>query len=123
MEKSLPEIDPSLTPRCVLVTGAAGGIGRATVQLFAASGWRVIGVDRSPFGELFPQDGFFIQSDISIGGNIRLDEESILRKQLPKRGPVYADDAPTRCSEELDSCTANPTGSSCNQNTGRRQRG
>src|SRR5512144_2774359 len=54
------------TPRTVLITGAAGGIGRATVQLFAQSGWRVIGVDRSPFGELFPESGLFIQSDISL---------------------------------------------------------
>ncbi len=27
-------------------------------------------MDRSPFGEPFPQNGFFIQSDISIGGNL-----------------------------------------------------
>ena len=51
--------------RTVLVTGAAGGIGRATVSLFHEKGWRVIGVDRSDFGDNFPQDGLFIQSDIS----------------------------------------------------------
>ena len=57
-------------PRTVLITGAAGGIGRATVQLFASSGWRVIGVDRAPFGEPFPPDGIYIQSDISVGSNV-----------------------------------------------------
>ncbi len=51
--------------RTVLITGAAGGIGRATVQLFADSGWRVIGVDRAPFGEPFPPAGLFIQADIA----------------------------------------------------------
>lgn len=51
--------------RVLLVTGAAGGIGRATVALFAARGWRVIGVDRAPFGDDFPRDGLFIQADIS----------------------------------------------------------
>jgi glucose 1-dehydrogenase len=56
--------------RTVLITGAAGGIGRATVDLFAQAGWRVIGVDRSPFGEDFPVDGFFIQADISLGSNL-----------------------------------------------------
>jgi NAD(P)-dependent dehydrogenase (short-subunit alcohol dehydrogenase family) len=49
----------------VLITGAGGGIGRATVHHFAANGWRVIGVDRNQFGEEFPQDGCFIQADIS----------------------------------------------------------
>ncbi len=46
--------------RTVLITGAAGGIGRATVTLFAKSGWRVIGVDRSDFGEQFPKNGLFL---------------------------------------------------------------
>ena len=49
----------------VLITGAAGGIGRATVALFADKGWRVIGVDRADFGNGFPKDGLFIKSDIS----------------------------------------------------------
>jgi glucose 1-dehydrogenase len=49
----------------VLITGAAGGIGRATVALFAEKGGRVIGVDRNPFGDGFPASGLFIQSDIS----------------------------------------------------------
>ncbi len=53
------------TSRMVLITGAAGGIGHATVLLFTEKGWRVIGVDRAPFGEDFPADSLFIQADIS----------------------------------------------------------
>lgn len=49
----------------VLITGAGGGIGRATVHHFAEKDWRVIGVDRNEFGEDFPQNGCFIQADIS----------------------------------------------------------
>jgi len=49
----------------VLITGAAGGIGRATVSLFAEKGWRVIGVDRASFGDGFPMNGLFIRSDVS----------------------------------------------------------
>lgn len=60
----------SLSPKTVLITGAAGGIGRATLELFAQIGWRVIGVDRANFGRGFPVDGLFIQSDISIGENL-----------------------------------------------------
>jgi glucose 1-dehydrogenase len=53
------------TQRTVLITGAGGGIGRATLHLFAKKDWRVIGVDRSPFGGDFPANGLFIQADIS----------------------------------------------------------
>ena len=56
---------PSEGKHTVLITGAAGGIGRATVNLFAESGWRVIGVDRAVYGEAFPADGLFVQADIS----------------------------------------------------------
>jgi glucose 1-dehydrogenase len=56
-------------PRTVLITGAAGGIGRATVALFAESGWKVIGVDRNEFGDTFPGTGIFIHSDVSEPGD------------------------------------------------------
>lgn len=56
--------------KTVLITGAAGGIGRACISLFNQSGWRVIGVDRAPFGDDFPENGLFIQSDISVGENM-----------------------------------------------------
>lgn len=51
--------------KTVLITGAAGGIGRATLSLFAAKGWHVIAVDRNDFGEGFPANGLFIRADIS----------------------------------------------------------
>ena len=51
--------------RTVLVTGAGGGIGRACIHHFSEKGWRVIGVDRSDFGDDFPQNGRFIKADIS----------------------------------------------------------
>jgi NAD(P)-dependent dehydrogenase (short-subunit alcohol dehydrogenase family) len=56
-----------MTPenRIMLITGAAGGIGRATVKVFTEMGWRVIGVDRREFGEPFPGGGLFIQADIA----------------------------------------------------------
>jgi len=49
----------------MLITGAAGGIGRATVHLFSEKDWRVIGIDRAEFGDGFPESGQFIQADIS----------------------------------------------------------
>jgi NAD(P)-dependent dehydrogenase (short-subunit alcohol dehydrogenase family) len=63
--KNLSEGCMAQENRVVLITGSAGGIGRATVQLFAEKGWTVIGVDRSPFGEEFPKNGLFIQKDVS----------------------------------------------------------
>ncbi len=54
----------------VLITGASGGVGRATVTLFAEKGWQVVGVDRSTAAEDFPSSGLFIQADISDPGDI-----------------------------------------------------
>jgi glucose 1-dehydrogenase len=62
---SKPQVSNGDSQKTVLITGAAGGIGRATVSLFAEKGWRVIGVDRAPFGQDFPHEGLFIQSEIS----------------------------------------------------------
>ncbi len=65
--------------RVVLITGAAGGIGRATVQLFAEKGWKVIGVDRAAFGENFPENGAFIQKDIAEPENLEAIYEEVKR--------------------------------------------
>ena len=57
--------------RTLLITGAAGGIGQAAVQHFAAKGWRVIGVDRAEYPGDFPSDGLFIQTDIADPDNFK----------------------------------------------------
>ena len=62
--------------RTMLITGAAGGIGRATVSVFAEAGWRVIGVDRADFDisdqfAPFPANGLFIKADISDPGDLQ----------------------------------------------------
>lgn len=51
--------------KTVLITGAAGGIGRATVEHFSQKDWTVIGIDRSPFPDPFPPDGLIIRGDVS----------------------------------------------------------
>lgn len=56
--------------KVVLVTGAAGGIGRAVIQLFSEKDWLVIGVDRLEYGDGFPETGLFIHSDISDPADI-----------------------------------------------------
>jgi NAD(P)-dependent dehydrogenase (short-subunit alcohol dehydrogenase family) len=56
--------------RAVLITGANGGIGRASVGEFARQDWRVYGVDRDVLSFVFPKDGTFIQTDISDPKNI-----------------------------------------------------
>lgn len=58
------QTNPS-TQRIALVTGAAGGIGSATVFKFIASGWQVIAVDRAEKPEHFPTSVSYIQADIS----------------------------------------------------------
>lgn len=73
-------------PRIVLITGAAGGIGRATVKLFSEKGWRVIAVDRADFDEPFPENGLFIRSDISAAENL----ESIFAQAHEFSGVLHA---------------------------------
>jgi glucose 1-dehydrogenase len=51
--------------KVMLITGAAGGIGRATVKFFTRKGWQVIGVDRNDFNEEYPGSGLYIKADIS----------------------------------------------------------
>ena len=63
--------------RILLITGAAGGIGRATVAVFAEKGWKVIGVDRLPKYEEFPVDGLYIQADISLPEQIKAIYEQV----------------------------------------------
>jgi NAD(P)-dependent dehydrogenase (short-subunit alcohol dehydrogenase family) len=51
--------------RFVVITGAAGGIGKASIELFSKKGWNVIGIDRAPYTGEFPGFGTFIQADVS----------------------------------------------------------
>ncbi len=63
--------------RVMLITGAAGGIGRATVRYFAEQGWRVIGGDRAEFGDGFPANGLFIRADNSQEDQVRAVYEQV----------------------------------------------
>jgi len=56
--------------RTVLITGANGGIGRATVFEFSRLGWEVIGGDRDTLSFDFPDEGIVIQTDISQPENV-----------------------------------------------------
>ena len=58
--------------KTVLITGAAGGVGQATVAYFNQRGFRVIGVDRLPKYDEFPQDGLYIQADIAVPENLEM---------------------------------------------------
>ena len=62
--------------KVLLITGAAGGIGRATVQYFTEKGWKVIGVDRQDFGQGYPVNGLFIKANIANPADI----ETIFKK-------------------------------------------
>ena len=54
-----------MTKRHVVITGASRGIGRAAWDIFAKNNWFVIGIGRSPMGGDIPEQGIFIQADVS----------------------------------------------------------
>ena len=54
-----------MTKRHVVITGASRGIGRAAWDIFAKNNWFVIGIGRSPLGKDIPEQGHFIQADVS----------------------------------------------------------
>jgi glucose 1-dehydrogenase len=56
--------------RVAIITGAAGGIGRATAETFHAAGYETIGIDRKPVQD-FPDDVRMYKVDSSL-------EESVL---------------------------------------------
>jgi glucose 1-dehydrogenase len=54
-----------LTSKNALITGAASGIGFATVQAFAEAGWRIFAVDQNKADQPFEGQVEFIQADLS----------------------------------------------------------
>jgi glucose 1-dehydrogenase len=55
----------------VLVTGAAGGVGRATVEHFLSKGWHVLAVDvKKPPESALPKGAFFHNLDISVPAEV-----------------------------------------------------
>ena len=60
-EKKKLESKMTEKKKTVLITGAAGGVGRATVKYFNERGFRVIGVDRLPLYEGFLRTAFMFR--------------------------------------------------------------
>jgi NAD(P)-dependent dehydrogenase (short-subunit alcohol dehydrogenase family) len=50
--------------KTALITGAAGGIGKATVEKFVSAGWQVIACDRND-SEVYPEGASFEHVDVS----------------------------------------------------------
>jgi len=66
--------------RFVVITGAAGGIGRAASDYFASKGWIVIGIDRNEFQGEFPEQGYIIKADVSVEDDWQKIKEIIIEK-------------------------------------------
>jgi NAD(P)-dependent dehydrogenase (short-subunit alcohol dehydrogenase family) len=93
--------------RVVLVTGAAGGIGAATVRAFATAGWRVLAVDRQPAGEV-PQGALSLTADVSLEAEVtavfdRLEREYGRLDALVNNAAIQISKSlPTMTLEEWD---------------------
>jgi short-subunit dehydrogenase len=68
--------DKAATPRSVLITGAAGGVGRALVDHLAERGWRVFAAARSTQTGRAPTDG---RTEVHLVELDILDQDSIAR--------------------------------------------
>jgi NAD(P)-dependent dehydrogenase (short-subunit alcohol dehydrogenase family) len=66
--------------RVVLITGANGGIGLATVRHFAEKGWRVAAVSRSKLGFELPEGVEFFQIDIGDPAQVKDLFEKVANK-------------------------------------------
>lgn len=55
-------------PRACLITGVAGGIGRALARSFRASGYHVVGTDRQPLAAATEEVDHFVQADLAAAG-------------------------------------------------------
>lgn len=73
----------SESEKFIMITGSAGGIGRACISRFFRQGWRVIGIDKTNFGEGFPQNGLFIRADIS-----KPDQFPVIYRKIKAFTPV-----------------------------------
>ncbi|MEZ5895358.1 MAG: SDR family oxidoreductase [Parvularculaceae bacterium] len=82
-----------VAPFAVLITGCNGGIGRALVEVFAADGWRVVGVDRH--GAPASGDGpgvAFVGADLEA-----LCDDDALLSDFAAGVRAAADGAPLKC--------------------------
>jgi len=61
--------------RVAVITGAAGGIGRATVDLFRSEGWYAVGIDR--IGEGVGSSDRFLQADVADEDSLKAVFESL----------------------------------------------
>ncbi len=86
------------TDRVALITGAAGGIGRASVDAFLGDGWRVIAVDRAAVE--FPNEVAFHQVDLrQVEAVAALFEEL---RQAPGRLDVLVNNAAVQINKPIE---------------------
>ena len=72
-----------MTNKTVLVTGAAGGIGKAIVARFVAAGWQAIGWDKAPRPADFPPQARYQHVDLADPAGIET-AASAVRADFPK---------------------------------------
>ena len=85
--------------KVVCITGAAGGIGCATANLFLHSGWSVVGVDRLEPVDQLDQAVRFVRADLGDPHAVRQTFNEIARKE--KRLDALVNNAAVQLEKKL----------------------
>lgn len=96
---------PRMDKRTVLVTGAAGGVGRAAAELFAQHGWRVWALDIQDPEAALPAGIEFLHSDAADPAQIEAAAGELSAK-LPNGLNALVNNAAVQITKPLNETTA-----------------
>lgn len=91
--------------RSVVITGAAGGVGRASVEFFHSAGWRVLAADVRKPEPAFPKEVSYFAADISLAAEVEALCDQ-LAGELPEGLHALVNNAAVQITKPLNETSA-----------------